>query len=92
VVGTVAAIYVEKQWVKNPTIPFTIFTNRTSAMGYLQVFIHSVAVLCVVYYLRKWGFVFWVEGTLWSGIAVFYQAVEGHGPIRSGVDILPLVR
>jgi hypothetical protein len=91
VVGTVAAIYVEKRWVKNPTIPFTIFTNRTSAMGFLQVFIHAVAVLCVVYYLREWAFVGWGYWGSWFAVAVFYQAVEGHGPIRSGVDILPLV-
>jgi hypothetical protein len=53
VVGTFFAIYVEKRWVKYPTIPFNIFTNRSSAMGYLQVFIHAVAILCVVYYLRE---------------------------------------
>jgi hypothetical protein len=53
IVGTVFAVYVEKRWVKYPTIPFNIFTNRSSAMGYLQVFIHAVAILCVVYYLRE---------------------------------------
>jgi hypothetical protein len=51
--GTLAAIYIENRWVKYPTIPFKIFTNRTSAIGYLQVFIHAIGVLAVVYYLRK---------------------------------------
>jgi hypothetical protein len=94
IVGTLFAVYVEKRWVKNPTIPFNIFTNRTSAMGFLQVFIHAIAVLCVIYYLREQTAFFLPEGksnSFFFFLAVFFQAVEGAGPIRSGTDVLPLV-
>src|SRR5262245_3331406 len=35
IVGTLFAIYIENRWVNYPTIPFDIFNNRSSAMGFL---------------------------------------------------------
>lgn len=42
-------IWVEKNFVKRPTIPFEIL--RVTWLGYLTTFIHGMTVLAVVYYL-----------------------------------------
>ncbi|KAK4050283.1 hypothetical protein OIV83_003604 [Microbotryomycetes sp. JL201] len=47
----VAFFWIEKTWVKNPTVPFDILRNRTTVLAYIGTFLHSIAVLAAVYYL-----------------------------------------
>jgi hypothetical protein len=61
-------------------------------MGYLQVFIHAVAILCVVYYLCEQIASFYLKEVVLILFSRIFQTVKSHGPIRSGTDILPLVR
>jgi hypothetical protein len=43
------------------------------------------------YYLREQIASYLKKSRTHSFLAVFFQAVKGHGPIRSGTDLLPLV-
>jgi hypothetical protein len=48
IVGFVAMalfIWIEKKWVKHPTVPFAILQNRTSLVGFVTNFIHGVIAL-----------------------------------------------
>ncbi|KAH7929019.1 iron permease [Leucogyrophana mollusca] len=52
--GTVAIIvffYIEIFWIKNPTVPAFIITNRTTLSGYLATFFHGIASMAAIYYL-----------------------------------------
>ena len=48
--GIAVYLYLER-FMKNPTIPWDVISNRTSAIGYLTTLFHSVLVLALVYYL-----------------------------------------
>ncbi|GAA6035578.1 hypothetical protein JCM8097_004910 [Rhodosporidiobolus ruineniae] len=49
--GIAAFLYVEKRFVKYPTVPFDILTHRTSLLGYATTFLHSIIVLAIIYFL-----------------------------------------
>ncbi|GAA6035590.1 hypothetical protein JCM8097_004917 [Rhodosporidiobolus ruineniae] len=49
--GIAAFLYVEKRFVKYPTVPFDILTHRTSLLGYATTFLHSIVVLAIIYFL-----------------------------------------
>ncbi|GAA6050530.1 hypothetical protein JCM3770_005585 [Rhodotorula araucariae] len=48
--GLVLWFYVEKHWVKYPTVPFDAMMNRTSLVGFLTTFLHGIAAMAVYYY------------------------------------------
>ncbi|ORY69454.1 iron permease [Leucosporidium creatinivorum] len=50
-VGMGAFFWIEKRFVKHPTVPFDILANRTSLVGFITTFIHGIAVLAALYYL-----------------------------------------
>ena len=50
-VGMVAFMLIERSFVKYPTVPFDILAHRNAILGYFATFLHSVAVLGVIYWL-----------------------------------------
>ncbi|GAA5840910.1 hypothetical protein JCM11251_007637 [Rhodosporidiobolus azoricus] len=48
--GLIAWFFVEKHFVKYPTVPFTALMNRTSLVGFLTTGFHAVAAMAVYYY------------------------------------------
>jgi hypothetical protein len=46
-VGIAAFLVVERTFVKHPTVPFEILTHRTSLLGYLTTFLHSIVVMAI---------------------------------------------
>ena len=53
IVGMIVFVYLER-FVKYPTVPFAILSNRTSAVGFITTFFHSVVTLSAIYYLPVW--------------------------------------
>lgn len=51
IAGMAAFLYIEKRFVKHPTVPFDILANRTSLVGFLATFIHGIVSLSAIYYL-----------------------------------------
>lgn len=43
--------YIEKHWVKYPTVPYDMLNNVTSFVGFFSTFIHGLVVLTAIYYL-----------------------------------------
>ncbi|KAF9817410.1 hypothetical protein IEO21_03464 [Rhodonia placenta] len=50
-VGLVLFFIVESFWIKNPTVPRFIITNRTTLSGYLGTFFHGIVSIAAIYYL-----------------------------------------
>ncbi|GAA5971251.1 hypothetical protein JCM11641_008282 [Rhodosporidiobolus odoratus] len=48
--GLVAWFFVEKHWVRYPTVPFASLLNRTSVVGYLTTMLHGIVAMAVYYY------------------------------------------
>lgn len=67
-------IFEGSKFCKYPVIPVRLFTNRTSAVVYLNTFINSMLLYWVMFFLP-----------------VYFQAVLGSSPARTGVQMLPLV-
>ncbi|SGY35466.1 BQ5605_C002g01769 [Microbotryum silenes-dioicae] len=44
-------LWLEKSYVKHPTIPFDILSHRTSLLGFVTTFLHGIVSLAAVYYL-----------------------------------------
>ncbi|SCV68369.1 BQ2448_490 [Microbotryum intermedium] len=44
-------LWLEKAYVKHPTIPFDILSHRTSLLGFATTFLHGIVSLAAVYYL-----------------------------------------
>ncbi|ORY63676.1 iron permease [Leucosporidium creatinivorum] len=49
--GMALFLWIEKRFVKHPTVPFDILSNRTSLAGFLMNFIHGIVSLAAIYYL-----------------------------------------
>jgi hypothetical protein len=47
IVGIAAFLWVERSFVKHPTVPFQILSHRTSLAGYISTFLHSIVVMAV---------------------------------------------
>jgi hypothetical protein len=50
-IGLIGSIVFQRYYVKEPTVPFQILANRTSAAGYAMTFIHGVVTIAAFYYL-----------------------------------------
>lgn len=50
--GMVLFVYLER-FVKYPTVPFAIISNRTSAIGFITTFLHSVVTLAASESMRR---------------------------------------
>jgi hypothetical protein len=50
-IGLVVSGVFQRLYVKEPTVPFEILSNRTSVVGYITNFLHGLIVMAVVYYL-----------------------------------------
>lgn len=51
VTGLVLFVCIEKWYAKRPLVPLRILNNRTSALGYLAIFLHGYIVWGISYYL-----------------------------------------
>ncbi|KAJ8296709.1 Efflux pump FUS6 [Rhodotorula toruloides] len=47
--GLVAWFFIEKHWVKHPTVPFAAILNKTSLIGFVTTFLHGIVTMCVYY-------------------------------------------
>ena len=48
VAGLVVFIWIEKRFVKYPTVPFDILTYRTSVSGFAGTFVHGIISVAVI--------------------------------------------
>ncbi|GAA5833067.1 hypothetical protein JCM11251_006502 [Rhodosporidiobolus azoricus] len=71
IAGMVAFLYIERTFVKYPTVPFDILTHRTSLLGYLMTFLHSVIVMAVVYFLPTYFQADKGDSPIQSGVHLF---------------------
>ncbi|BGP57469.1 hypothetical protein JCM8202_002026 [Rhodotorula sphaerocarpa] len=69
--GILAFVVLELRYVAYPTVPFAALKDRTTLVGYVQTFIHSLIMMCIVYYLPT----------------AYFQAAKGFSPIKSGVAL-----
>ncbi|KZT60146.1 iron permease [Calocera cornea HHB12733] len=51
IIGIIFFFVYEAKWASEPTIPFDLLSNRTSAAGYLTTFFHSVVATTVIFYM-----------------------------------------
>ncbi|BGP33571.1 hypothetical protein JCM10296v2_005375 [Rhodotorula toruloides] len=72
--GLVVFFVVEARFVKYPTVPFDISGHPTALVGYVTTFLHSIAVLAVIYFLPT----------------AYFQASKSVSPIRAGIDLFPI--
>ncbi|BGP26001.1 major facilitator superfamily protein [Rhodotorula toruloides] len=72
--GLVVFFVVEARFVKYPTVPFDILGHPTALVGYVTTFLHSIAVLAVIYFFPT----------------SYFQAAKGVSPIRAGIDLFPI--
>ncbi|GAA5852177.1 hypothetical protein JCM8547_006690 [Rhodosporidiobolus lusitaniae] len=70
-VGMVAFVFLEKSFVKVPTVPFEILASRTSLMGYLTTFLHGILVMCGVYFIPAYFQACFGDSPIQSGIHLF---------------------
>ncbi|TCD63100.1 hypothetical protein EIP91_006004 [Steccherinum ochraceum] len=54
VLGLAISLLYEFRWATKPTIPKSVFQNRTSSFGLLATFLHGIAVISVGFYLPTW--------------------------------------
>lgn len=88
--GMVVFLVVEKVWIKDPTVPFDVLSERNAFLGYLSILGTNCALLAIVYYLPvrlKVSLIARVDLIDWQ---IFFQAVQGSSPLRSGVQIFSL--
>ncbi|GAA5894341.1 hypothetical protein JCM6882_007636 [Rhodosporidiobolus microsporus] len=71
IVGMVAFLWIERTFVKHPTVPFDILSHRTSLLGYLTTFLHSVIVMAVVYFLPTYFQADKGDSPIQSGVHLF---------------------
>lgn len=45
IIGMGVFVWLEKAYVKNPTVPFDILSNRTSLVGFVTNFLHGIVTL-----------------------------------------------
>ncbi|TNY20768.1 major facilitator superfamily domain-containing protein [Rhodotorula diobovata] len=69
-VGMVAFMLIERSFVKYPTVPFDILAHRNAILGYFATFLHSVAVLGVIYWLPVY-FQMRGDSAVQSGVKLF---------------------
>ncbi|KAI0313881.1 iron permease [Amylostereum chailletii] len=51
IIGLFCFFLIEKFWSKEPTIPLSVVSNRTSVSGYLGTAVHGVVSFAAIYYL-----------------------------------------
>lgn len=54
IVGILLFIYIQKNFVSNPTVPFDILRHPTSLLGYFTNTLHGIVVMLAVYYFTAW--------------------------------------
>ncbi|KAI5476403.1 MFS multidrug transporter [Pseudohyphozyma bogoriensis] len=69
--GMVVFMWIEKKWVKHPTVPFDILTNRTSVVGFITNFLHGIASIAAIYYYPVYFQAAKDASPLQSGINLF---------------------
>ncbi|GJE91677.1 MFS general substrate transporter [Phanerochaete sordida] len=78
----------EALWAKNPLIPFTLVSNRTSLSGYIQTFIGPIICIAAIYFSPVYFQACRNAGPVRSGVEMFgYGLVVGPMLIATGVSI-----
>ncbi|KAF9063471.1 Mfs1.2 [Rhodocollybia butyracea] len=78
----------EFRYAKNPIVPYTIISNRTSCSGYIQTFITPIPVLAMAYYLPVYYQACKEATALRSGILLLGLAVMiGPAVIVGGISV-----
>ncbi|KAI5474236.1 MFS multidrug transporter, partial [Pseudohyphozyma bogoriensis] len=70
-VGMGVYLFIEKKWVKYPTVPFEILTKRTTLIGYITNWLHGIASIAAVYYYPVYFQAAKNASSLQSGIDLF---------------------
>lgn len=52
IAGIIAFLWIERSFVRHPTVPFDILKSRTTLLGYATTFLHSVVMMMIVYVLH----------------------------------------
>lgn len=97
VLGFGVYIYLEKIWVRHPTVPFAILSHRTSLIGYTTNTIHGMIVLAVGT-LQPLSFSScfsssWLSNTVFDAVyfmPVYFQSVKGTTALQSGIDLFSI--
>lgn len=71
IAGIIAFLFIERSFVRYPTVPFDILRSRTTLLGYATTFLHSVVMMMIVYFLPT----------------AYFQAAREFSPIRSGTAL-----
>lgn len=87
VIGMTLFVYYENKCAKEPLIRFSIFSNTTSTLVYIQAFIHGIVLWCLLYYGP-----FFFEGVLGfspmlSGVGMFPETFT-IAPVAGVVGVL----
>lgn len=71
IAGIIVFLFIERSFVRYPTVPFDILRSRTTLLGYATTFLHSVVMMEIVYFLPT----------------AYFQAAREFSPIRSGTAL-----
>lgn len=88
VAGMALYVYLES-FVVNPTIPWAILSNRTSAIGYVTNVAHSIVVLALIYFLPTFFQSVSDSRSTHQCCRSLKTTAQVHGDsaVRSGIDI-----
>ncbi|BGP17885.1 hypothetical protein JCM10213v2_005927 [Rhodosporidiobolus nylandii] len=70
-VGMGVFLFLEKTFVKYPTVPFDILRDRTSLTGYLTTFLHGITVMAGVYFIPVYFQSCFGDSPIQSGVHLF---------------------
>ncbi|KAG8923556.1 hypothetical protein FRC02_011057 [Tulasnella sp. 418] len=73
-VGLVVFFGYEARYAKEPVVPWTLVSNRTSLSGYLGTFLHGIISMIVVYYLPVYLQGSKMKSPIQSGVGLFGSA------------------
>ncbi|KAF9064952.1 major facilitator superfamily domain-containing protein [Rhodocollybia butyracea] len=71
IIAIVCFFVVEARWIKEPTVPPFLFSNRTTLSGYLGVFFHGIVSMAVIFYLPIYFQAVKMVSSVHSGIDMF---------------------
>lgn len=96
IAGIIAFLFVERSFVRYPTVPFDILRSRTTLLGYATTFLHSVVMMMIVYVLllgvrlrlsRLPGLTLECVLRRYFLPTAYFQAAREFPPIRSGTAL-----
>ncbi|GAA6020021.1 hypothetical protein JCM10207_006761 [Rhodosporidiobolus poonsookiae] len=87
-VGMAVFIFLERSFVKVPTVPFEILNTRTSILGYLTTWLHGIIVMSALYCLPLYFTACFGASPIQSGVDLFpVSFVVAPFAIFAGISI-----